>query len=194
MLPPSPPSRTAPAAARATRHVALLRGLNVGGKNRLAMADLQTIFEAAGAAGVATVQVAGNVLFDAPAGRVKAIVAAVDAALSRRGLGSVVVLRTADELQAAAADHPFLAIGAEPERCYVAFLSTRPTPAAAAGLDPGRSPPDAFEVRGREVYLWLPNGAAKTRITTGWLDARLGTLSTVRGWATVLTLARKLAP
>jgi len=188
---PSPPSRPAPA-GRVTRHVALLRGLNVGGKNRLAMADLKATFEAAGAARVETFQAAGNVLFDAPAARASAIGAAVDAALARRGLGATVVLRTAAELAVAAADHPFLPLGAEPERCYVAFLARTPTAAAVASLDPGRSPPDAFEARGREIYLWLPNGAAKTRITNAWLDARLATLSTVRGWPTVLALARRL--
>ena len=174
------------------RHLALLRGLNVGGANRLAMADLRQAFEAAGADRVETVQAAGNVLFDAPPARLAAIAKGVEAALVRRGVGSTLVLRGAAELRAAAAAHPFLTRGAVPARCYVAFLAAAPTAAAAASLEPDRSPPDVFEVRDREVYLWLPNGAARTRITTAWLDARLGTVSTVRGWATVLALAERL--
>jgi len=57
-----------------------------------------------------------------------------------------------------------------------------------AGLDPERSPPDELAVRGREVYLRLPNGVARTRITNAWLDTELGTTSTLRNWRTVLAL------
>jgi len=104
-----------------------------------------------------------------------------------------VVLRTREALLAAAAEHPFLARGADPARCFVAFLAARPTAAAARSLEPDRSPPDAFELRGRELYLWLPAGAAKTRLTNAWMDSRLGTVSTVRGWKTVQALAQRLA-
>jgi uncharacterized protein (DUF1697 family) len=192
MTSPRSPVPGRAAAPRATRHVALLRGINVGGANRLPMADLREAFEVAGAARVETLQAAGNVLFDAPPGKVAAIASRVEAALARRGVSSTLVLRTASELRAAAADHPFLARGAVPARCYVAFLASTPSATAAGSLEPDRSPPDAFAVLGREIYLWLPNGAARTRITTAWLDARLGTVSTVRGWATVRALAGRV--
>jgi uncharacterized protein (DUF1697 family) len=175
------------------RHVALLRGLNVGGANRISMADLAAIFAQAGAAEVTTLQAAGNVLLTAAAGEVAAISARVEAALKARGLGSTLVLRTREALLAAAAEHPFLARGADAARCYVAFLAARPTAAAARSLEPDRSPPDAFELRGRELYLWLPGGAAGTRVTNAWMDSRLGTVSTVRGWKTVQALAARIA-
>jgi uncharacterized protein (DUF1697 family) len=96
-----------------------------------------------------------------------------------------VVLRSAAELRAVVRGNPFLEAGADPATLHVAFLADRPTAAAAASLDPARSPPDAFAVRGREVYLHLPNGGARSKLTTAWLDARLDTVSTVRNWRTV---------
>jgi uncharacterized protein (DUF1697 family) len=174
------------------RHVALLRGLNVGGANRISMADLAAIFAQAGAAEVTTLQAAGNVLLTAAADEVAAISARAEAALKARGLGSTLVLRTREALLAAAAEHPFLARGADPARCYVAFLAARPTAAAARSLEPDRSPPDAFELRGRELYLWLPGGAGGSRLTNAWMDSRLGTVSTVRGWKTVQALAERI--
>jgi uncharacterized protein (DUF1697 family) len=165
--------------------VALLRGLNVGGANRLPMAELVALFEAAGAAEVVTLQAAGNVLFRAPTGGAAGIGAAVQAALARRGLSTPVVLRTAAELAAVARANPY----PDAEGLHVAFLAARPRAAAVAALDRDRSPPDRLEVVGREVYLRLPNGMAHTRITNAWLDGALGTVSTVRNWRTVLALA-----
>lgn len=60
--------------------------------------------------------------------------------------------------------------------------------AHVAQLDPGRSPPDEFLVRGREVYLHCPNGLGRSKLTNQYFDAKLATTSTVRNWKTVLKL------
>ena len=70
----------------------------------------------------------------------------------------------------------------------LAALAARPAPGRVAGLDARRSPPDAFAVKGREVYLHLPNGTARSRLTNAWLDSALATTSTIRNWRTVLAL------
>jgi uncharacterized protein (DUF1697 family) len=70
----------------------------------------------------------------------------------------------------------------------VAFLADRPTKARIAALDPQRSPSDEFAMRGREIYLRLPNGAAGTKLTNAYFDRTLGTTSTVRNWKTTLKL------
>ena len=62
-------------------------------------------------------------------------------------------------------------------------MTTKP-----ALLDPQRSPRDALVLHDREVYLHLPNGAGRTRITTAWLERVLGTAVTARNWNTVLAL------
>jgi uncharacterized protein (DUF1697 family) len=170
--------------------VALLRGINVGGKNKLPMAELSAMFTAAGCAGVRTYIQSGNVVFEAPAAVADGVPDRVSGAIADRfGYRIPVVLRTGAELSAVLRDNPFLARGADPERLHVAFLAGVPAPGRAEKLDPARSPPDELSLRGREIYLLCPNGMARTKITNAWLDNTLGTTSTVRNWRTVETLA-----
>ncbi len=188
---PSPAARRAPSAA--ATHVALLRGINVGGKNVLPMAELTALFEAAGCTGVRTFIQSGNVLFAAPAAVARALPGRIASGIEERhGLRVPVILRAAAELRRVAAGNPFVRPGADPTRLHVAFLSAAPGRAAVAKLDPARSPPDAFAVQASEVYLSLPNGAGKTRLTNDYLERTLGTTSTLRNWNTVLRLASLL--
>ena len=170
-------------------HVALLRGINVGGRNTLRMADLAGVFEAAGCRDVRTYIQSGNVLFGAGpdlARRIPALVAerlAVDL-----GLAVPVVVRSARQLRAILDANPYLAEGADVAHLHVGFLAGRPTPARIARLDPQRSPPDRFVVLGREIHLHCPNGVARSKLTNAWFDRVLQTTCTVRNGRTVLRL------
>jgi uncharacterized protein (DUF1697 family) len=106
----------------------------------------------------------------------------------RFGFDVPVVVRTAAELAAAIRDNPFPDACAEPKCLHVGFLADRPDQKRVAALDPKRSPPDAFAVRGREVYMHCPNGVARTKLTTPWFDSGLDTCVTFRNWNTVLKL------
>jgi uncharacterized protein (DUF1697 family) len=170
-------------------HIALLRGLNVGGKNKLPMKDLAALFASAGCHEVQTYIQSGNVVFGASAALAKKLPALVSAAISKaHGFQAPVVLRTAEELRAAARGNPFLKTGAALDTLHVAFLADAPTAAAISALDPKRSAGDDFAVRGREVYLRLPNGVARTKLTNAYFDKTLGTVSTLRNWRTLLEL------
>lgn len=170
-------------------YVALLRGINVGGRNKLPMRDLVAIFVDSGCSEVTTYIQSGNVIFMAPddlAGRIPDVVS--ECIAERLGLRVPVVTRSAAEFEAVAAGNPYLGIETDFTKLHVAFLADRPTGAALAALDPDRSPGDAYEVRGGEIYLHLPNGAARSKLTTTYFDAKLGTTSTARNWRTVLKL------
>ena len=71
----------------------------------------------------------------------------------------------------------------------VCFLANRPGKDLVAGLDAGRSTPDAFAVVGREIYMQLANGVSGTKLTNAYFDSKLKTVSTMRNWRTVLKLA-----
>ncbi len=172
-----------------TTHVALLRGINVGGKNRITMADLSSVFVAAGCGGVRTYIQSGNVVFEAAARTASGLATAISARLEQDfALRSPVVLRTASELAEVARGNPFLSRGQSEDIAHVMFLADLPDPAAARALDPKRSPPDAFEIVGRDVYLSCPNGIAKTKLTNAYFDSKLKTVSTGRNWRTVMAL------
>ena len=106
--------------------------------------------------------------------------------------GSVIEPRwccgSAGELGETIRNNPFLHAGASENFLHVMFLESQPDASAIAALDPDRSPPDAFVVRGREIYLQCPNGAGSTKLTNAWFDSRLSTISTGRNWRTVLKL------
>ncbi len=170
-------------------HVALLRGINLGGKNKLPMNDLVAMFAEAGCDDVRSYIQSGNVVFRASAdvaARVPALVATCIA--ERFGYRVPVIMRTVDELREVAERNPFLATGADPSTLHVMFLADQPDPGRAAALDPHRSPGDAFALRGREIYLHCPHGLARTKLTNDYFDTKLATTSTVRNWNTVLRL------
>jgi uncharacterized protein (DUF1697 family) len=170
-------------------HVALLRGVNVGGKNILPMKDLAAMCSAAGCTNVRTYIQSGNVVFKAGRALARRIPAVISGAISDRfGFRVPVVVRTADEIREAAQCNPFLKTGKDVARMSLMFLADVPTVAQVARLDPNRSLPDVFEVRGREIYLHCPTGFARTKLTNAYFDSALATTSTVRNWRTVLTL------
>jgi len=182
------PAKRTPKTA-ADVHIALLRGINVGGKNPLPMADLVAVFEAASCRDVRTYIQSGNVLFRASATTRKGLAQAVSSAIERRlRLTIPVVLRSAEELRAAERANPFARAGADEDALHVMFLADAPTKAAVAGLDPRRSPPDEFTVVGREVFLRCPNGMARSKLTNAYFDSKLATVSTVRNWRTLRKL------
>ena len=176
--------------AVATTFIALLRGVNVGGANRLTMAALQSAFADAGGGQVETLLQSGNVVFEAPANAGEPIAARVRASLARlHGIEAPIVLRDGEGWLKLVAGNPFVAAGANPDMLHAACLSAAPSAERIARLEPNRSPPDAFVVIGAEVYLNLPNGVARSKLSNAWLDARLGVVSTMRNWRTVMKLA-----
>lgn len=184
-----------PATTAKPMFVALLRGINVGGRNKLPMADLAAVFTDAGCDNVQTYIQSGNVVFRASAATATRIPTVVAKRIADGfGLQVPVVLRSADELSMVADNNPFLRVGADPAQLHVAFLESAPGKPQVAALDPNRSPPDAFRVRGREIYLHLPNGVARTKLTNAYLDTTLKSVSTVRNWRTVLKLVEMTKP
>jgi uncharacterized protein (DUF1697 family) len=167
-------------------YVALLRGINVGGKNIVPMRALADMFTAAGCVKVVTFIQSGNVVFEAServAARIPDQICA--RILEDFGCRTPVILRNARELRDVIANNPFVESGGPEDFMHVMFLAGQPAARAVAALDPDRSPPDRFTVRGKEIYLLLPNGAGRSKLTNAWFDSKLKTVSTSRNWRTV---------
>lgn len=174
---------------KANRYVAFLRGINVGGKNKLSMKDLATIFDAAGANDVQTYIQSGNVAFSLAPGLAKSFASEIEKRIQKKLKLSVpIVLRSAKELRGAVAKNPFAKAGRSVDAFHVMFLAHKPKKSAIATLDPARSPPDEFTVLNQEVYLFCPNGVGKSKLTNAYFDSKLATISTGRNWRTVLTM------
>ncbi len=168
-----------------TSYVALLRGINVGGKNKVPMAKLKDVFAGLGHEDVVTYIQSGNVVFTSS---VKPDQAARDlAAAIQQELGLVVpvVLRTRAELARVIKANPYLSSAEDESMLHVVLLADKPTAAAIAKLDPDRSAPDEFTVKGREIFMLLPNGMGRTKLTIDYFEKRLDTTGTARNWRTV---------
>jgi uncharacterized protein (DUF1697 family) len=175
------------------RYIALMRGVNVGGKNKLPMRDLAGVFEAAGCTDVQTFIQSGNVVFTATPTLAAAIPARIAKQVEARfAIRSPVITRSAKEFDRLINAMPYSGKAATDTFLHVAFLAAKPTRAGVARLDPNRSKGDAFKLIGREIYLSLPNGVARTKLTNAYFDATLGTVSTIRNWRTVLRIGEML--
>jgi uncharacterized protein (DUF1697 family) len=183
-----------PVQSIAKTYVALLRGINVGGKNKLPMKHLAQIFVEQGCDDVRTFIQSGNVVFSAkPEAAVLLADRIIEQIAKRYTYRTPVILRTEEDLDAIVSNNPFLERGLPEDDLHVLFLADIPKASAIGSLDPNRSPPDEFAVHQREIYLRLPNGAGTTKLTNAYFDSRLSTTSTGRNWRTVtklLALAR----
>ncbi len=178
-----------------TAYVALLRAVNLGGTNRVPMADLRAELGLRGFEDVATVLASGNVILRSAEPEHVVAEQVGDTIEEAFGLRVPVIVRSCAELASVVGRNPFLAAAADrdPATLHVTFLSGQPAAAAIAMLDPDRSPPDSFAADGREVFLSYPNGAGRSRLTLDYLERRLGVEGTARNWRTVLRLAALLA-
>lgn len=164
-------------------YVALLRGVNVGGKRKVSMATLRSIVESLGHTDVQTYIQSGNVVFKGGAG---VTARELERAIERKlGLDVTVMLRTRADLTRVVKQNPFSAV--DLSGVHVGFLTEKPKPAAVAALDAEQFAPDRFVVKGREVYLHLPNGMGRSKLPA-YLDRQLKVPATVRNWNSVLKL------
>ena len=172
-----------------TTFLALLRGINLGPKNKISMPDLAELFSSAGCTDVRTYIQSGNVIFQGTAELVGGLSELITTQIQKRfGHKVPVMLRTTREMREVIRENPFLKEGAAEDVLHVMFLADLPEPGAVKSLDPGRSPPNRFNVRGKEVYLLFPEGFARTKLTSSYFDSKLGTIGTVRSWRTVTKL------
>ena len=173
--------------------VGLLRGVNVGGRGRLAMADLRRVVEGLGHRGVRTYVQSGNVVFlgAGRAGEARVAAELADAIAAATAVQPDVLLRSARQMAGVVAANPFLARGADEAHQHVVFLA-EPAATALAGVDLARHAPEAAEAHGRELYLHLPGGSGRSKLAAD-LTRRGARRGTMRNWRTVTTLAAMAA-
>jgi uncharacterized protein (DUF1697 family) len=175
-----------------TRYALLLRGVNVGTKNSLPMAELRTMLSKIGCTGVRTYVQSGNAVFDTKLGAT-ALTANIEAALERRmGRPIATTLRTREQLQAIVDANPFASATTNPAHACVTFLSQAPSKPALAPLHAQDWRPELFEIAGKEIYTWYPNGQARSPLAAAIGKLPLVGAVTTRNWNTVVKLLAML--
>ena len=169
------------------RYAAFLRGVS---PMNAKMPELKKAFEVAGFADVRTVLSSGNVVFStaklSPAGLSKRIEESI---LRDFGHSVAVISRTLDEMGETIATNPFLKKrGIDPAKLHVMFLPETPVPSDLKQLEGLTAAPDQSRCLGKEIYLYLPNGVAKSSLANNPLERRLLKRGTIRNWRTVSNL------
>lgn len=173
------------------RYVALLRGINIGVRKRIAMADLTALVEGLGHSRVKTYVNSGNVAFSTPT-VMNDLDLAQDietALIAVHGLDVSVVVRSGEELARIVEENPFPEYEHQPKNLHVSFLGEEPAANqvdALGGIEKGE---DDYRVVGRNIYLHYPNGLSGAVFMINGFDRALAVTSTSRNWRTVLKLA-----
>lgn len=173
------------------RYVALLRAVNVGGRNLLPMAALRGVVEGLGHTGVTTLLQSGNVVFTAT-GKKATLAGQLEQALARdAGVETTVFLLTAADLRAAIAANPFTeAAESDPSRLLLHFLSATPPAGAVEAVDPKYRRNEELAVAGTVLYVWYRQGAGTSKLTAPVIERALGgsIRGTARNWNTAVKL------
>jgi len=170
-----------------TTYIALLKGINVGGNRRIAMADLKAALGEAGFENVRTVLASGNVVLEAPSTDAAELERRLETALADAlEVTTDFMVRDADEWSAMIAANPFPDIAErEPGRLLVLVMKTRPDLAKAEAYLATYDGPERVEFVGREVFIHYPGGQGASRLAI----TRFGN-GTGRNWSTVMKLAK----
>jgi len=170
------------------RHVALIRGINVGRAKRVAMADLRALVGDLGYGDVRTLLNSGNVVFTVPASVRTDPARSIEQAITARlGISARVTVLTAAELAAAVAENPLGKVATDPTRLLVTVLTNSADRKRLLPLARQDWTPDVLAVGRRVAYLWCPKGMLESRLAQA-VSRLLGDAATARNWATVTKL------
>jgi uncharacterized protein (DUF1697 family) len=171
--------------------IAMLRSINVGGRNRVPMADLRALTSSLGFEDVATHVQSGNLVFTGT-GSPKAVARAIEEQIAAElGLSVPVIVRSKRQLQGVIIGTPFSGLDVDPRTRHVTFLAEAPASRAVEELvaRADQFGTDELQVVGSEVYLYCPGGYGETKLNNAFLEKRLGVTATTRNWRTITTLA-----
>ena len=176
------------------RQVALLRGINLGARNRVSMPELRELLTGLGHEDVKTLLQSGNVVLTSDVTGADLERSLEDAIADALGVEPRVVVRTVKELAAVVERNPLADVADDPKRYQVSFLSAKLAPAVKKDLEAADVAPERVAVHGREIYAWHPGGIQRSPLVRLLIDEKLGVAATARNWNTVtklLDLARE---
>ena len=179
-----------------TIHIGLLRAVNLGAHNRVAMADLRYLLTALGMRAPTTLLQSGNVVFGGGARTTEQIETLLEnGAAKRLGLNTEWFVRTAEEWQAVIAGNPFpKEAKIDPGHLVMMSLKDAPSPSAVKALQDAIKDREVVRAQGRHAYVVYPEGIGRSRLTMALIEKKLGTTGTARNWNTVLKLGALTKP
>ncbi len=170
--------------------ISMLRGVNLGGHNRVKMDALRALYESLALRDVETYVQSGNVIFRTEGRELVRLRTRIEDGIEKSfGFHSDVIIRTPAELRDVVKKNPFAARrGIDPKRLAVTFLASDPGKEAREKLLGMKTEPEELRIEGRELYTYYPNGMARPKLTWPVIERALKTSGTARNWNTVTKL------
>jgi uncharacterized protein (DUF1697 family) len=167
--------------------ISMLRGVNLGSHNRIKMDALRALYESLKLQDPRTYVQSGNVIFRTKERNAPELARKIQSAIEKKlGFCPDVILRTTDEMRKAVAANPFPEkVKEEPGKVLVTFLAAEPPREAAAKLAELKKYPEELRVKGREMYIYFPNGAGKSKLPWSAVEKMLKVKGTARNWNSV---------
>lgn len=171
-------------------YIAVLRAINLGAHNKIAMSDLRAMFEKVGFDDPKTLILSGNVVFKSAISSCAKIEQLVeDASTKHLGVTTDYFVRSAKEWQAIIDANPFhKEARKDPARMVMMCLREAPSPAQVKALQAAIKGPELVKAVGKHAYFVYPEGMGRSKLTIGVIEKHLGTRGTARNWNTVLKL------
>ncbi len=167
--------------------ICMLRGVNLGPNNRVKMDALRALCESLKLEDPRTYVQSGNVIFRTKEKNVISLAKKMQDAIAREfGFRPAVILRTVTEIKQAIAANPFAGRrDIEAGKLLLTFLAAEPDPDAGTRLAKFKDYPEEIHLTGRELYIYFPNGAGKSKLPWSSVEKLLGTTGTARNWNSV---------
>jgi uncharacterized protein (DUF1697 family) len=174
------------------RQLVLLRGVNVGGRNKLPMAALRDALEEAGMREVQTYLQSGNVVLDDGGATGELATRCERLIADRFGLSIAVVVRTRAQLARVVRRDPLAGAADQPKLYQVSFCASKPAAAAIEKVAARAVEGERIVAHGSEIYAWFPHGVGRSRLAAQLAKQDLGVVATARNWTTVTKLLELL--
>jgi uncharacterized protein (DUF1697 family) len=171
--------------------IALIRGINVGGHQKLAMADLRRMLAEMGFANPVSLLQSGNLLFHSPQRSAAKLEKLLEAQTSERlGMDVGFLLRSLPQWEQIVEANPFVSHAErDPGRLVVMCLKQTPAETRLAALQKAITGREFFRAVGPQLYIVYPDGIGRSRLTHGLIERTLGARGTARNWNTVVKIA-----
>ncbi|MEU6067868.1 MULTISPECIES: DUF1697 domain-containing protein [Streptomyces] len=179
-----------------TTYAALLRGINVGGRKKLPMAELRQLMDGLGHQGVRTHLQSGQAVFSTGRGDEESLAAELTEAIEKHfGFSVDVIVRDHAYLEAVVGACPFPAAGLEAKQLHVTYFSAPVTADRFAEIDAAAHLPEEFRLGDRALYLYAPDGLGRSKLAEVLSRPRInkGLIATTRNWNTVVKLVELTA-
>jgi uncharacterized protein (DUF1697 family) len=171
-------------------YIALLRGINVSGQKSIKMADLTKLCDTLGFKNISTYLQSGNIIFEYETTDTLIIADTIKKAIRKKyGFEVDTIVRSAHELEKIISGNPLIQkLNIDTDKLHITFLLNHPQEQNVSAIEMAKEDNEIFIIKGREIYLYCPNGYGRTKLNNQAFEKKLKTPATTRNWKTASAL------